>query len=82
MKIPPLPFTVTNWRCCSNRSSRRDRTRHLAHLRRFGVRRVEYTAGNRADQWCDLYDMSFAFSKANSIPNFAMDENSSYCRRE
>jgi quercetin dioxygenase-like cupin family protein len=56
MKRPPLPFTVTNWRCCSNRSSRRDQTRHLAHLhpRRFGVRRVEYTAGYRADHWCDL----------------------------
>jgi hypothetical protein len=56
--------------------------KHLAHLhpRRFGVRRVEYTAGYRTEQWCDLYDMSFTFSKANSIPNFAMGENSSYCR--
>jgi hypothetical protein len=82
MKIPPMPFTVTNWSSVTpTRASRRDRTSHLAHLhhRRFAGDQVEYTTAT-AGIIGTIYNMSFKFSKANSIPNFTKGENSSYCQ--
>ena len=57
MKIPPLPFTVTNWSDVvptvhpGETGQAIWRTFTIGDLR---VRRVEYTAGYRADHWCDL----------------------------
>jgi hypothetical protein len=59
MKIPPLPFTVTNWPDVvptvhpGESGQAIWRTFTIGDLR---VRRVEYTAGYRADHWCDLVD--------------------------
>lgn len=56
MKIPPLPFTITQW---SNVESTRHngetghalwKTLNIGDIR---VRFVEYSAGYRADHWCD-----------------------------
>jgi hypothetical protein len=56
MKIPELPFTVTDW-------SRHPVTRHLGekgealwrtlHVGDIRIRQVEYSAGYLADHWCD-----------------------------
>ena len=56
MKIPPLPFTVTDW-------AHLPRTEHpgetgMGYWRSFTVgdiriRLVEYSAGYLADHWCD-----------------------------
>ena len=81
MKIPTLPFTVTDW-------SGVPPTVHLGEIgqatwRTFTVgdlrvRLVEYSADHLAVHWCDLgmYGMS---SRENSIPNFVMAEHSSCC---
>ena len=57
MKMPPMPFTVTSWSGVPP-TVRLDetgqatwRTFTIGDLR---VCLVEYTAGYRADHWCDL----------------------------
>jgi hypothetical protein len=75
MKIPPLPFTVTDWSTVAPTVHPGEtgeaiwRTLTIGDLR---VRQVEYTPGYLADHWC---------AKANSIPNSATGEHSS-CGRE
>ena len=57
MKIPPLPFTVTDWSAVSPTVHPGEtgeaiwRTFTIGDLR---VRQVEYTPGYLADHWCDL----------------------------
>jgi quercetin dioxygenase-like cupin family protein len=57
MKIPTLPFTVTDWSKVSpthhpgERGQATWRTFTIGDLR---VRLVEYSAGYLADHWCDL----------------------------
>jgi hypothetical protein len=56
MKIPALPFTVTEWagieptRHPGEHGFALWRTMNIADLR---VRHVEYSPGYRADHWCD-----------------------------
>lgn len=56
MKIPTLPFTVTNWKHVPTTEHPGDsgkaiwRTQNNADLR---VRMVEYSPGYVADHWCD-----------------------------
>ena len=77
MKIPPLPFTVTDWSAVAPTVHPGEtgeavwRTFTIGDLR---VRQVEYTPGYLAD------GTSSTYSKANSIPNFATGEHSSCCR--
>ena len=55
MKIPPLPFAVTNWdqvpatQHAGETGMARWRTQTFGDLR---VRMVEYSAGYSADHWC------------------------------
>jgi hypothetical protein len=57
MKIPPLPFTVTDWSDVvptvhpGETGQAIWRTFTIGDVR---VRQVDYTAGYRADHWCDL----------------------------
>ena len=57
MKIPPLPFTVTDWSAVAPTVHPGEtgeaiwRTFTIGDLR---VRQVEYTPGYLADHWCDL----------------------------
>lgn len=57
MKIPPLPFTVTDWSGVAPTVHPGEtgeaiwRTFTIGDLR---VRQVEYTPGYLADHWCDL----------------------------
>lgn len=65
MKIPTLPFTVTDW-------SQVPRTEHpgetgMAHWRTLDigdlrVRMVEYSPGYLADHWCDRGHVLFVVS--------------------
>ena len=79
MKIPTLPFTVTDWSRISptvhpgEAGEATWRTFTIGDLR---VRLVEYSAGYLADHWCDLGTCCMS-SRANSIPNFVMAERSS-----
>jgi len=56
MKIPTLPFTVTDWNLVAEEAYPGAtglavwRTLNIGDLR---VRMVEYTAGYLADHWCD-----------------------------
>lgn len=56
MKIPPLPFTVTDWAAVEptihpgETGQARWRTLNIGDLR---VRMVEYSPGYLADHWCD-----------------------------
>jgi hypothetical protein len=56
MKIPPLPFTVTDWSAVAptihpgETGEARWRTLTMGDLR---VRMVTYSPGYRADHWCD-----------------------------
>src|SRR5690348_3904780 len=56
MKLPPLPFTVTDWnsvpatRHPGERGEALWRTLQVGELR---VRMVEYSPGYLADHWCD-----------------------------
>ncbi len=56
MKIPELPFTVTDWSAVPATEHRGEtgmalwRTLNIGDLR---VRMVEYTPGYLADHWCD-----------------------------
>jgi hypothetical protein len=56
MKIPPLPFTVTDWSRVNATTHPGEigsafwRTLDIGDVR---VRMVEYTAGYLADHWCD-----------------------------
>jgi uncharacterized cupin superfamily protein len=56
MKIPPLPFTVTDWSKVEATTHNGEtgqalwRTLDIGDLR---VRMVEYTPGYLADHWCD-----------------------------
>ena len=83
MKIPPLPFTVTDWSAVTPTVHPGEtgeaiwRTFTIGDLR---VRQVEYTPGYLADHWCAIWGTSPTYSKANSIPNFATGEHSSCCR--
>ena len=56
MKIPVLPFTVTDW--SSVPATEHPGERGMAHWRTLmigdiRVRQVEYTPGYLADHWCD-----------------------------
>ena len=56
MKIPALPFTVTDWSAISATEHKGDRG--IAYWRTITIgdiriRSVEYTAGYLADHWCD-----------------------------
>jgi hypothetical protein len=57
MKIPPMPFTVTDWSAVAPTVHAGEtggatwRTFTIGDLR---VRLIEYTAGYLADHWCDL----------------------------
>ena len=56
MKIPPLPFTVTDWEAVPRTEHPGEtgmgywRTLNIGDVR---VRMVEYSAGYLADHWCD-----------------------------
>jgi quercetin dioxygenase-like cupin family protein len=56
MKIPALPFTVTDWssmeptRHAGEQGEAFWRTLHVGDIR---IRHVEYTPGYLADHWCD-----------------------------
>jgi hypothetical protein len=56
MKIPPLPFTTTDWNALTptehpgETGSAFWRTLNIGDIR---VRMVEYTPGYLADHWCD-----------------------------
>ena len=56
MKIPNLPFTVTDWAAVSSTEHRGEsgkatwRTLNIGDVR---VRMVEYSPGYVADHWCD-----------------------------
>jgi quercetin dioxygenase-like cupin family protein len=56
MKIPPVPFTVTDWsqveptRHAGETGTATWRTLYIGDVR---VRQVEYSPGYRADHWCD-----------------------------
>ena len=56
MKIPPLPFTVTDWSTVTptihpgETGQAEWRTLNIGDLR---VRQVTYSAGYLADHWCD-----------------------------
>ena len=82
MKIPPMPFTMANWSGVTPTvhpgvtGQAICRTFTIGDLR---VRRVEHTQATARIVGA-ISDMFFTFSEANSIPNFAMSENSSYCR--
>ena len=57
MKIPPLPFTVTDWSAAAptvhpGETGEAIWRTFTIHDRR--VRQVEYTPGYLADHWCDL----------------------------
>ena len=56
MKIPDLPFTVTNWSEVRPTEHRGETGRALWRTLEHGdlrVRMVEYTPGYLADHWCD-----------------------------
>ena len=82
MKIPLLPFTVTDWSAVAPTAHPGEtgeaiwRTFTIADLR---VRQVEYTQAT----WRiigAISGTSCTCSKASSTQNFAMDELSSCCR--
>ncbi len=56
MKIPPLPFTVTDWSNVPESKHPGEtgyalwRTINIGDIR---IRQVEYSAGYLADHWCD-----------------------------
>ncbi len=56
MKIPTLPFTVTDWSTvdpvtyAGEQGEARWRTQEIGDIR---IRHVEYTPGYLADHWCD-----------------------------
>jgi hypothetical protein len=82
MKIPPLPFTVTDWSAVAPTVHPGEtgeaiwRTFTIGDLR---VRQVEYTPAIWRITGA-IWGMSSTYSKANSIPNFATGEHSSCCR--
>jgi hypothetical protein len=56
MKIPPLPFTVTDWSEIPATTHPGDAGEALWRTLQIGdirVRMVEYTPGYVADHWCD-----------------------------
>ena len=56
MKIPPLPFTVTDWAAMPETVHPGETGRAIWRTFTIGdlrVRMVEYTAGYLADHWCD-----------------------------
>jgi hypothetical protein len=82
MKIPTLPFTVTDWSGVPSTVHLGEtgqatwRTFTIGDLR---VRLVEYSAGYMADHWCDLGHVLYVVmsSRENSIPTFVTAEHSS-----
>jgi hypothetical protein len=62
LKIPPLPFTVTDWSLVPATEHPGDsgsalwRTLNIGDLR---IRMVEYTAGYLANHWCDRGHLLF-----------------------
>lgn len=64
MKIPPLPFTVTDWSAVAPTVHPGEtgqaiwRTFTIGDLR---VRQLEYTPGYLADHWCDLGHVLYVF---------------------
>lgn len=56
MKIPPIPFTLTDWNSLPSTIHAGEtgeaiwRTTEVGGLR---IRMVEYSAGYKADHWCD-----------------------------
>ena len=53
MKIPPLPFTVTDWSAVPP-TVHPGETGEAFTIGDLRVRQVEYTPGYLADHWCDL----------------------------
>jgi quercetin dioxygenase-like cupin family protein len=56
MKIPSLPFTVTDWAAMpatEHRGETGTATWRTFAIRDLRVRMVEYSAGYLADHWCD-----------------------------
>lgn len=56
MKLPPLPFTVTDWSAIPATAQLGDPGQAVARTFEHGdlrVRVVEYSAGYVADHWCD-----------------------------
>ena len=82
MKIPPLPFTVTDWSEVAPMVHPGEtgeaiwRTFAIGDLR---VRQVEYTPATWRITGA-IWGTSSTYSKANLIPNFATGEHSSCCR--
>jgi hypothetical protein len=82
MKIPPLPFTVTDWSAVAPTVHPGEtgeaiwRTFTIGDLR---VRQVEYTPGYLGITGA-IWGTSSTYSKASSIPNFATGGHSSCCR--
>jgi hypothetical protein len=67
MKIPPLPFTVTDWAAVE--PTRHDGESGFALWRSFSigdirVRLVEYSPGYVADHWCDRGHIIYVVSGA------------------
>ena len=64
MKIPTLPFTLTDWDTVPEERYNGDtgyalwRTLKIEDVR---VRRVEYSAGYLADHWCDRGHILFVY---------------------
>ena len=64
MKIPTLPFTLTDWDTVPEERYEGDtgyalwRTLNIEDVR---VRRVEYSAGYLADHWCDRGHILFVY---------------------
>jgi hypothetical protein len=56
MKIPDLPFTVTNWSSVAATIHKGEQGEALWRSMTIGdirIRHVEYTPGYLADHWCD-----------------------------
>jgi len=56
MKIPPLPFTVTDWSKVAATTHAGETGEAIWHTLGIGdlrVRMVEYSPGYLADHWCD-----------------------------
>jgi quercetin dioxygenase-like cupin family protein len=56
MKIPPLPFTVTDWSkvpVTKHPGETGDALWRTINIGDIRIRQVEYSAGYLADHWCD-----------------------------
>ena len=82
MKIPTLPFTVTDWSGIAATKHPGEtgealwRTLNIGDLR---VRMVEYSPGYLADHWCDRGHVLYVL-EGSSIANCATGAHSSSSR--